>query len=101
MILRKHDPFPEPSTPRPRFSDDDLRDAGRLFLAALRGDVKAMRSAARLLTEAVEAREAALRVEDEIGESLDRDQWPDSILSALVALGELPPEYDPDGGPQE
>jgi hypothetical protein len=89
---------PDPS-PRVRFSDDELQDLGRLLVQAASGKEDAVRRVEQLLRDAAEARQAADPVDAEIAESLDRDQWPDSILSALVALGELPPEYDPEGGP--
>jgi hypothetical protein len=86
---KNHDP--EPSPPRPRWSDDELRLLGTLLASAAAGRDEAIRRVENLLRDAAEARAAASLVEQQIAESLDADLWPDQVVRALVCMGDLPP----------
>jgi len=91
MILHKgnRDQAPKPRRPFP-WTDDDIKTAGRLLLDALHGDLQSLRQVTARIVETVKALDAADQVDAEIAESLDLELWPDNIIRALVALGDLP-----------
>jgi hypothetical protein len=104
LITGKGGTVPEPA-PR-TFTADQLACLGRMLVQAVRGDLKALAEIERLLAAARRAwltpaeTELMGRLEAEpqpsklpAQEIAAEAAWPDDILRALIALGDLPESY--------